>query len=75
MQFTPTTLIFDKDRVGAANYRDAEAFRLPGYLKPFHYISSLEYVVDGAHRTENFQRYIQAKFDRLEEQGIHPDIW
>ncbi len=75
VQFTPTTLIFDKENAGADNFFEAEGFRLPGYLKPFHYISSLEYVVDGAHRTQNFQRYIQNKFQELEAQGIHPDIW
>ena len=29
----------------------AEAFRLPGYLKPFHYISSLEFVASEAYKT------------------------
>ncbi|MCP5073164.1 MAG: thioredoxin fold domain-containing protein [Rhodobacteraceae bacterium] len=75
VQFTPTTLIFDSAEIGAADARRAEAFRLPGYLKPFHYISSLEYVVDGAYKTQGFQRYIQEKFKALEAQGIHPDIW
>ncbi|MCP5087633.1 MAG: thioredoxin fold domain-containing protein [Rhodobacteraceae bacterium] len=75
VQFTPTTLIFSSSEVGAADARAAEAFRLPGYLKPFHYISSLEYVVDGAYKTQGFQRYIQEKFKALEAQGIHPDIW
>ena len=39
VNFTPTTLIFAADNVGAKSVAEAEAFRLPGYLKPFHYLS------------------------------------
>jgi thioredoxin-related protein len=74
-QFTPTTIIFSADKVGAESYRDAEAFRLPGYLKPFHYMSSLEYVAKDIYKEMSFQRYLQAKFAELAEQGISPDVW
>ncbi len=74
-QFTPTTIIFAADKVGAATHRDAEAFRLPGYLKPFHYITSLEYVASGAYKDQAFQRFLGAKVKDLTEKGITPDIW
>ncbi len=48
---------------------------MPGLLKPFHYLSSLEYVVTGQHNEQPFQRFLQDKFKRLEEQGITPDVW
>lgn len=75
VSFTPTTLVFDKDNAGAATAEAAEVFRLPGYLKPFHYLSSLEYVVTDEHEKQGFQRYLQDKFKVLEEKGIDPDVW
>ena len=75
LQFTPSTIIFAADKIGAKDFRDAEAFRLPGYLKPFHYMSSLEYVGEGIYKDMSFQRYLQAKFAELAEKGISPDVW
>lgn len=74
-QFTPTTIIFSAENAGATTFRDAEAFRLPGYLKPFHYMSSLEYVGKDIYKEMSFQRYLQAKFAELAEKGISPDVW
>ena len=74
-QFTPTTIIFDAEKAGATSWREAEAFRLPGYLKPFHYMASLEYVAKDIHKEMSFQRYLQVKFQELEEKGITPDVW
>lgn len=75
VNFTPTTLIFAAENKGAKTAHDAEAFRLPGYLKPFHYLSSLEYVVTGTYKEKSFQRYLQDKFAELEAKGIKPDVW
>jgi thioredoxin-related protein len=75
VQFTPTTVIFPASAVGAVSAKEAEAFRLPGYLKPFHYLSALEYVASGAFRNQQFQRFLQAKFAELEAKGIDPDVW
>ncbi len=74
-QFTPTTIIFAAEKAGADSYRAAEAFRLPGYLKPFHYMTSLEYVVSGAYKDQAFQRFLGDKVRDLGEQGITPDVW
>lgn len=74
-QFTPTTIIFAAENADAKAYRDAEVFRLPGYLKPFHYMSSLEYVANDVYKEISFQRYLQAKFAELAEKGITPDVW
>lgn len=75
VNFTPTTVLFPASRAGATDPRQAEAFRLPGYLKPFHYLSSLEYVVTGEYEKQPFQRYLQDKFEVLRQQGIDPDVW
>lgn len=75
VNFTPTTVLCPPDRAGAASIAEAEAFRLPGYLKPFHYLSALEYVATGEHEAQPFQRFLQDKFAVLREQGIDPDVW
>jgi thioredoxin-related protein len=75
VQFTPTTILIDAANVGASNIRDAESFRLPGYLKVFHYLSSLEYVKTGAYHELGFQRFIQEKADKMREEGKEVDIW
>lgn len=75
VNFTPTTILFPAANAGAARASEAEAFRLPGYLKPFHYLSALEYVATGAHRDQPFQRFLQDKFAALRAQGIDPDVW
>jgi thioredoxin-related protein len=72
--FTPTSVLFAPETAGAARGA-AEAFRMPGYLKPFHYLSSLEYVSSGAYRNQPFQRFLQDKFADLRAQGIDPDVW
>jgi len=75
VNFTPTTILFDKANAGATDPRATETFRMPGYLKPFHYLSSLEYVATGEHARQPFQRYLQDKFAELEAKGIDPDVW
>ncbi len=75
IQFTPTTIMFARDGDAPADFRAAEAFRLPGYLKPFHYASSLEYVVMDEYKTLPFQRFVQARAERLESEGIEVDLW
>lgn len=75
VNFTPTTVLFPAAKAGADSARQGEAFRLPGYLKPFHYLSSLEYVVTGEYEKQPFQRYLQDKFEVLRAQGIDPDVW
>lgn len=75
--FTPTMVFFPRDASGVKgkSIADAEIFRMPGYFKPFHFISMLEFVNEGHYRTENFQRFLQGRFAKLKEQGINPDIW
>jgi len=78
VNFTPTTLFFALDDPDnpPESMREALAFMLPGYFKPFHHISSLEYVAtDGYIEQPNFQRWLQAKADHMREQGQEVDLW
>ena len=66
--YTPTFVFFDAG--------GAEVFRVEAYLKPFHLASSLDYVASGAYHTEpNFQRYIQARAERIRAAGGRVELW
>jgi len=66
--YTPTMVFFDAS--------GREVFRIEAYLKPFHLASSLEYVATGAYRSEpQFQRFIQARAQRLRDKGQSVDVW
>ena len=75
VNFTPTQIICAPESAGARDLRAAEAFRMPGYFKPFHHLSGLEYVASGAYLEQPFQRFLQDKFAELSAQGIDPDVW
>jgi thioredoxin-related protein len=60
--YTPSIVFFDT--------AGKEAFRIEAYLRPFHLASSFEYVASGAWRSEpEFQRYLQAKADKMRARG------
>ena len=68
VKYTPSLLFFDET--------GREVFRTEAYLKSFHVQSALEYVASGAYREEpEFQRFVQARADRIEAEGVHVDIW
>lgn len=75
VQFTPTTLLYSAENAGAATFLEAETFRLPGYLKPFHYLRSLEYVAEDHYKSMSFQRYLQIKLAEYRAKGIDPGVW
>jgi thioredoxin-related protein len=65
--FAPTLVFFE---------RGAEVFRVEAYVRPFHLASALDYVGSGAYRSEpSFQRYVQARADRMRARGETVDLW
>jgi thioredoxin-related protein len=68
VSYTPTIVFFDD--------RGQEVFRIEAYLRPFHLATSFDYVASGAFRTEpEFQRFIQAKAERMRAQGTKIELW
>jgi thioredoxin-related protein len=66
--YTPTMVLFDA--------RGKEVFRTEAYLRAFHVAGALEYVSSGAYRREpSFQRFLQARAERLKRQGNPVDLW
>ena len=75
VNFTPT-IVFLGTKVGEGKSgKDAEVARMPGYFKPFHFISMFEFVKQEAYADNGFQRFLQDKFEALEAKGIKPDVW
>lgn len=67
IQYAPSAVFFDSE--------GREVFRTEAYLKAFHVQSSMDYVASGAYREQpSFQRFIAARAEALEAQGIHVDI-
>ena len=68
VKYAPSMVFFDNN--------GKEVFRSEAYLRAFHTQSILDYVASGAYQKQpNFQRYIAARADKLEAQGIHVDLW
>lgn len=67
VQYAPTAVMFAGEGV--------EVFRTEAYLKAFHIQSALDYVASAAYTKQpSFQRYIQARAESLQAQGVHVDI-
>ncbi len=68
LQLYPTAVFFDA--------QGREVFRFEGDLGPFHVESAFDYVASGAYVQEpQFQRFVQARADRLRAQGVAVDLW
>ena len=68
VSYTPAIVFFDAS--------GREVFRVDAYLRPFHVVSALEYVSSGAYKSEpSFQRFVQARAERLRAQGETVDLW
>ncbi|MFN0262530.1 thioredoxin family protein [Tepidamorphus sp. 3E244] len=77
VNFTPTISFFAEDTQadGTQGGRMLEAARMPGYFKPFHFVSMFEFVAGGQHKDMSFQRFLQDKFADYETRGEKPDVW
>lgn len=73
--FTPTTLVFSGANPQVRTWEEAQVFRLPGYLKPFYYFSTLDYFASGAIETQGFSDFLRTRVAVLETQGLDPELW
>ncbi len=73
VNFTPTIVFLPTPEEAAEGA--TEVARMPGYFKPFHFMSMFEFVQSGSYQEAGFQRFLQNKFEKLREQGVSPDVW
>jgi thioredoxin-related protein len=68
LAYTPSIVFFD-----AAG---KEVFRIEAYLRPFHLASSLDFVASKAYLEQpSFQRFIQARAEKIREAGGTIELW
>jgi thioredoxin-related protein len=68
VNYSPTWVFFGDD--------GREAFRVDGYVRPFHLAGALEYAATRAWRSEpQFQRWLQAKAERERAAGRPVEYW
>ena len=66
--YTPSVVFFDPD--------GKEVHRIDGFLKTFHFQSTLAYVLEKGYESQpSFQRYIAERGEKLREKGYDTDIW
>ena len=76
--FTPTLQFFPEslEKVSGKNGKEAEVVRIPGYFKPFHFFFLFHYAYDkGYEEQPNFQRWLSAIGNELDEKGVKYDLW
>ena len=75
--FTPTMVLFAPRGAPAAGKtgKAVAAATMPGYFKPFHFHTMLEYVAVGHYRSKHFQAYVNERAERLRKAGKKVKIW
>lgn len=75
--FTPTIQFFPATVAETAGKKavDVEVVRMPGYFKPFHFLSMFEYVYTNGYKELQFQRWLQAKAKKMRAEGKTVDFW
>lgn len=77
IQFTPTIIFIRPDLTGlkGLNGKQLTVGRIPGYFKPFHFITYFEYMAGNHYEKTDFQRFLGEKIKRLQKQGKKVDMW
>jgi hypothetical protein len=63
--FAETADCFD----GGGGRRHIEVARIPGYLRPFHFLAMFQYVREKAYETTDYRSHLQAKFNAQTKEG------
>ena len=75
VNFTPTLIFLRQGDLAGIPLTLAQAAKMPGYFKPFHFMSMLEFVADNRYEELVFQRFLQEKIERYKAEGKKPEIW
>jgi len=68
VSYAPTLILFSKD--------GREIIRGESFLKSFHTLTMFDYMISGSWREQpSFQRFVQARADRLRDEGKDVQIW
>jgi thioredoxin-related protein len=76
VRFTPTIQFFP-DSLAKAQGKpgvEVEVARIPGYFRPFHFLSMFEFVYEKQYERTSFQTYLQEKLATLSAKGLKPEV-
>ncbi|MCW9032767.1 MAG: thioredoxin family protein [Rhodospirillales bacterium] len=71
VQFYPETVEELKGKTGKA----AESDRMPGYFRPFHFLTMFEYVRANGHKQGDFRSFLKNKVATLKAEGKSLPDW
>ncbi len=71
IQFFPETLAEIAGRTGSA----AEVARMPGYFRPFHFLTMFQYVREKGYAEGDFRAFLEAKVGALKAAGKPLPSW
>ena len=69
VNFTPTIIFLRQGDLTGIPIVLAQAARMPGYLKPFHFLSMFEFVAEKHYEEDTFQNYLKEKIARYQAEG------
>ena len=69
--FAETTDGFEKP----GGRKKIEVARMPGYLRPFHFLAMFQYVREKAYETTDYRSYLQGKFNPQIKGGKEVPSW
>ena len=78
VNFTPSLVFFPADPAALKGKpgQDAEAWRLLGYWKPFHFLGTLVYVKEKGYESDpNFQHWLSEYREKLRAEGKDVSLW
>lgn len=74
--YTPTLIYIPRDAdFEGKSAAEAAVAVMPGYFKPFHFATMIDYVASDAYRDQHFQDFLNARADRMREQGEEVVVW
>jgi len=78
VHYTPTIQFFAETVDGfdgGAGRKHFEVARIPGYLKPFHFLAMFQYVREKAYETTDYRSYLQGKLNAQIKAGKEVPSW
>jgi len=77
VRFTPTFQFFPEtlDELKGKRGKETEVARIPGYLKPYHFLTYFQYIRENAYTKTNFHKYLKSRVAELTAKGQSIPKW
>ncbi len=77
VRFTPTIQFFPEtvEELAGKSGKATEVARIPGYLRPFHFLTFFQFVQEKAYTQGNFHKYLKTRVADLKASGQGVPAW